>query len=96
MRIVIAALVWTAACADPAPERLPVIDMHLHALTADANGPPPLGLCAPFPEYPLARAAETWEKTFIDWQKKPPCPDPVGCCASGAAMGIASHASAVS
>jgi hypothetical protein len=68
---------WTVACAEPGQEQLPVIDMHLHALAADANGPPPLGLCAPFPEYPLARSAETWEKTFIDWQKKPLCPDPV-------------------
>jgi len=60
-----------------AQQRLPVIDMHLHALPADANGPPPLGLCAPFPDYPLAKSSEDWGKTFIDWQKKPPCRDPV-------------------
>jgi predicted TIM-barrel fold metal-dependent hydrolase len=51
--------------------------MHLHALLADANGPPPLGLCVPLQEYPLANFSEDWEKTFIDWQKQPPCRDPV-------------------
>ena len=27
---------------------LPVIDMHLHAMAADDQGPPPLGMCTPF------------------------------------------------
>lgn len=31
-----------------AQERLPIIDMHLHAMTADDNGPPPIALCVPF------------------------------------------------
>ena len=35
------------ACLGMAPvvdadERLPIIDMHMHAFTADAQGPPPL------------------------------------------------------
>jgi hypothetical protein len=30
-----------------AQQPLPIIDMHLHAYPADANGPPPLGLCIP-------------------------------------------------
>jgi predicted TIM-barrel fold metal-dependent hydrolase len=55
----------------------PIIDMHLHASAADANGPPPLGLCAPFPEFPLPGDDESWEIRFIAWQKKPPCADPV-------------------
>jgi uncharacterized protein len=60
-----------------AQQQLPIIDMHLHALPADANGPPPLGLCAPFPEYPLASFSEQWGQTFMDWQKNPPCRDPL-------------------
>jgi predicted TIM-barrel fold metal-dependent hydrolase len=55
----------------------PIIDMHLHASPADANGPPPLGICAPFPEFPLANPLEEWEATFLAWQKRPPCADPV-------------------
>ena len=35
-----------------AQQREPIIDVHMHALASDAQGPPPLGMCAPFPEYP--------------------------------------------
>ncbi|MGH8129821.1 MAG: amidohydrolase family protein [Steroidobacteraceae bacterium] len=77
MRILIAVLALFPPFQLRAETPLPVIDMHLHALPADANGPPPLGLCSPFPEYPLASHAEDWATTFIAWQKRPPCPDPV-------------------
>lgn len=30
----------------------PVIDMHLHAVPIDGNGPPPVTICAPFDAYP--------------------------------------------
>ena len=30
----------------------PIIDMHLHALTVDAQGPPPLYICAPYERWP--------------------------------------------
>lgn len=56
---------------------LPVIDMHLHALAADANGPPPLGLCVPMQGFPVRNPAESWEEIFMAWQKNPPCPDPI-------------------
>jgi uncharacterized protein len=77
MRLSITVLLLAVVGPASAQEGQPIIDMHLHALPADANGPPPLGICAPFPEYPLARFSEEWGKTFIDWQKKPPCRDPV-------------------
>jgi hypothetical protein len=77
MRFLTAVLIL--AMVDPASAQKgpPIIDMHLHALPADANGPPPLGLCAPFPEYPLASFSDEWGMTFIAWQKKPPCRNPV-------------------
>lgn len=76
MRHVLAVLLLaTSVAADAATP--PIIDMHLHAFPADASGPPPLGLCAPFPEFPLADPPEPWETTFIAWQKNPPCDDPV-------------------
>ena len=31
----------------PAQAQPPVIDMHLHALAADSQGPPPLAMCTP-------------------------------------------------
>ncbi len=39
-------LVLVAAPVHP-QERLPVIDMHLHALAADAQGPPPVAILPP-------------------------------------------------
>jgi hypothetical protein len=33
-------------------ERPPVIDMHLHALSAASQGPPPQAVCAPFERWP--------------------------------------------
>lgn len=70
--LAVAASATTIAAKPP-----PIIDMHLHAMPADANGPPPLGLCAPFSEFPLADFDRSWADTFIAWQKEPPCPDPV-------------------
>jgi hypothetical protein len=77
MRIIIVALIPLAAVPVTAQERLPIIDMHLHASAADANGPPPLALCVPVAEYPVRDPARPWAEIFMEWQKKPPCPDPV-------------------
>jgi uncharacterized protein len=57
--------------------QLPVIDMHLHAMSADANGPPPLALCMPVKEHPVYDQRRPWGEIFIESQKEPPCPDPV-------------------
>jgi predicted TIM-barrel fold metal-dependent hydrolase len=46
MLIAALALAPSAAAARP-----PVIDMHLHAMAADAQGPPPARLCAPIPAF---------------------------------------------
>jgi uncharacterized protein len=77
IRSVTAALILAVCGSAFAQQPLPIIDMHVHGVVADANGPPPLGLCAPFPEYPLASSSEEWAKTFMNWQKAPPCRDPV-------------------
>src|SRR5262245_30123564 len=61
----------------PASAQPPIIDMHLHASAADENGPPPLALCAPVPEYPVHDPRTPWGQIFIEWQKNPPCRDPV-------------------
>lgn len=66
-----------AASPSHGQEPPPVIDMHLHASTADANGPPPLALCVPIMEWPVRDPQRSWAEDFIGWQKEPPCPDPV-------------------
>lgn len=60
-----------------ADDRLPVLDMHLHALPADHQGPPPLGMCTPIPEFPAWDPAEPYGATFLSMLKNPPCDDPV-------------------
>lgn len=55
----------------------PIIDMHLHALPADFNGPPPLGFCAPSEGFPPFDPKGSWPQTFTEFFKKPPCANPI-------------------
>lgn len=59
-----------------AQERLPIIDMHLHAMAADAQGPPPLAMCTPM-EFPAWDPNRPYAETFMSIQKTPQCSDPV-------------------
>ena len=67
--------VAVASCADRTP--LPIIDMHMHAQAADFNGPPPLAVCAPFPEFMARNPQEDWAAAFLAMQQKPPCQNPI-------------------
>jgi len=60
-----------------AGERQPILDMHLHAMAADGQGPPPVALCSPFPEFPAWDPAQAYAAAFVQLVKHPPCPDPV-------------------
>ncbi|MCA1625290.1 MAG: amidohydrolase [Acidobacteria bacterium] len=53
-----------------AQKRLPIIDMHMHARTANHYGPPPLAMCAPVEKMPLWNQTESWEEALA---KSPPC-----------------------
>lgn len=77
MRMITAALMPLLAVPASAQAQLPIIDMHLHASAADGNGPPPLALCVPVPAYPVRDPSRPWGEIFIEWQKNPPCADPV-------------------
>ena len=76
---VIASLVILVLFAAPsqAQERLPVIDMHLHAYAADAQGPPPVAICTPIDTFPAWDPAQPYGATFMAMLKQPPCDDPV-------------------
>ena len=76
MRVTTLALLLVVSPA-AAQKPLPVIDMHLHASVADANGPPPLALCVPVQEHAVHDPRKPWPATFMEWQKNPPCSDPV-------------------
>ena len=73
----ISALLLSVFClAANGQERLPVLDVHLHALPVDHQGPPPVAMCTPFP-------SAVWDQTrpygevFMSMLKDPPCEDPV-------------------
>ena len=68
-----ALLVMPARAQDPSP----VIDMHLHALAADEQGPPPVGICTPMDPFPVWDPAKPYGATFMGMLKNPPCDDPV-------------------
>lgn len=61
----------------PAVVRPPVLDMHLHALRAADQGPPPLAFCLPIESWPAVRRGSEWPEAFLRRQKEPPCADPV-------------------
>ncbi len=52
---------------------LPIIDMHLHALPATQNGPPPNAICAPPTEMPVHDPAKPWPMVFMQTLKQPDC-----------------------
>ena len=55
----------------------PVIDMHMHALAADQQGPPPMGMCTPIEEFPEWDQRKSYSEVFLDLFKNPRCKDPV-------------------
>jgi predicted TIM-barrel fold metal-dependent hydrolase len=59
-----------------AADRPPVIDMHMHALAADALGPPPMAMCTPM-KFPVWDQTIPYEAVFMDMHKRPTCDDPV-------------------
>lgn len=52
---------------------LPVIDMHLHAVPVDMNGPPPVAMCAPPSETPTWNQSKSWGEEMVTWVKNPDC-----------------------
>ncbi len=68
------ALLLVAPWLIQAAERLPIIDMHLHARRANYMGPNPPPMCAPFVVMPRAEAGSAQDFIF---NVMPPCPDPI-------------------
>ena len=61
----------------PAQSRQPVIDVHMHALAANAQGPPPLGLCTPIDPFPAWDQRLPYAAALQALFKKPTCANPV-------------------
>ena len=73
----VAAMLASMSFAACASQPLPIIDMHLHAQAADFNGPPPLAICTPFPEFMVRDPREDFQAAFLKLLKNPTCLDPV-------------------
>jgi predicted TIM-barrel fold metal-dependent hydrolase len=70
-------LVLLATSQALAQEQLPILDMHLHALAADDQGPPPLAMCTPFETMPAWDQTRPYSEIFMAQGETPSCPDPV-------------------
>ena len=57
--------------------RSPVLDMHLHALGVNDQGPAPVAVCAPFPSFPAWDARTSYAQVFGAATKQPTCPNPI-------------------
>ena len=56
----------------------PILDMHLHAWGADANGPPGAALCVPITSHmPPHDSSRPWGEVMAEMSSNPPCADPV-------------------
>lgn len=57
--------------------REPIIDVHVHAMAADDQGPPPLAMCVPMNPMPTWDPALPLMQNFITPFKQPACKDPI-------------------
>ena len=76
MRFLLAFISFAFLSTASAADRLPIIDMHMHALPADAEGPPPLAMCTPL-SVPAWDPAKPYGAVFMKMMKQPSCDDPV-------------------
>ena len=64
----------------------PILDMHLHAMGANAQGPAPLAICTPFPGFAAWDQRQPYPQMFLATLKQPACDDPVWSPASDAEL----------
>lgn len=60
--------------ASAAAAQAPIIDMHLHAQSADAQGPPGQTICAPYVEWPARDPGESIGRYLEAFSGRPDCP----------------------
>ncbi len=73
--VLVASLLLISA-ATLAADPLPIIDMHLHASAVDAQGPPPIAICAPYQSWPVHDAREPAATYAMRFLKEPQCEKP--------------------
>lgn len=77
-RLAFTALLLWPALSSFAANHSPIIDVHIHAMRADGNGPVPLGLCIPLTTHHLPTVRQKdWMDAFIGSMKEPACSQPI-------------------
>lgn len=71
------ACVLIAAAPPPKADVGPIIDMHMHAYAADAQGPPPTVVCAPYDNMPIRDPRQSDEQYAADTFKVSRCRHPI-------------------
>ena len=61
----------------PVEAQEPILDVHVHALAADDQGPPPLAMCTPIDPIPTWDQRQPLMAAFIEMFKNPACADPI-------------------
>lgn len=74
---IIAAVAPSAAARESARYTGTVIDVHLHAATADANGPPPTSTCVGSAADLRYDPQTPWAEAFLARMKQPACAKPI-------------------
>jgi len=69
-------LIWSPR-SFPQSSNEPIIDMHLHAVHVDEQGPPPVFICAPYPYWPSRDANTAGADYGAAFLKTPPCSSPL-------------------
>lgn len=80
--VLLAGLSLGALAAEPPP----VIDVHMHAMPVDAQGPPPLAMCTPLAPFPAWDGKGAYGQVFMQFMKHPRCDDPIWSPKTDAAL----------
>ena len=75
--IVACILTVVGSAADAVEASPPIIDMHMHALHVDDQGPPPLGMCTPLDGMPAWDPATPYPPVLMGMFTHPTCVDPL-------------------
>ena len=75
--ILLIAAMFTLTNIATAQKPLPIIDMHLHAMSVDANGPVPNSIPRGNPDYPDFDPDKPWIETISQWLAKPRSDNPI-------------------
>lgn len=84
--LAVLALTTSASGQESARYEGPIIDVHMHAYAADAMGPPPLAICAPFERWPTWDQRQPYGAQWGAMAKNPTCANPVWSAESDEAL----------